>query len=473
VDSAIEQCKKSSLDSRQSLFLIEDTSVRIDALSDGLDFPGLEIKYWMEDTSFNQLNKKLGKKNRIASVRSDMVLFNIDKSIYEHFNASIDGEITKNEIPNLQTNLIFPWLDNQSFNKWFVPKGFTKPISTLSIKEAKKIDFRKKTFQKLIKFLYKNAFITKYDPHKKNLKKQPELFKKKLVLLVGYSCSGKTTIAQYLLRQFQWQHFEASDFMRLEFYERHGINSCQKLECFAKELLENSPKTIPIRIIQEIENIQYNIVITGFRSPKELEQLEKSLNHKFTIETFFIQAPIDIRVKRAKLRCRGEDTEMSTQKMMIRDKTQSEMGLNKFKANSSVIENTRTKKKLEHNVDLYIRANKNDGNRFIFHKNENLRVDIFKFLFKQYDSNTSFTTTEISKKIPHHKDNISRFFNQKFHSDFEIIKEDNINKFKLSNSGYSKAFLMINSNSMPAFPSPENFPNELSSTIKLTSLKQK
>ena len=137
LESAIDQIKKTGLSSTKVLFLIEDTSVIINALSSSeKEVPGLDIKYWMKEISFQELDKKLVAANdRTVSVRSDMILFNSDKSVCEHFIGISNGAIVEKEF-NFDTQLLYPWLDNKTFNKWFVPKGESKPISMLSIAEA-------------------------------------------------------------------------------------------------------------------------------------------------------------------------------------------------------------------------------------------------------------------------------------------------------------------------------------------------
>ena len=441
VKSAISQCKKSGMDKGMFIFLIEDTSVSIDALSDnGREVPGLDVKYWMKDMTFEQLNKKLKGKSRKASVRSDMILFNTDQSIYIHKHDIVNGAIVDKEDSSIETNLVFPWLDDKTFNKWFAPEGFRKPMSKLTIKETQKVDFRKKTFQKILNSFFKIRVLDDYYSQRNNTHIQ--LFKKKVIVLTGYSCSGKTTIAQYLLHHFHWQHFEASDFMRLEFYDRHGTHSDYKLEKFATNLLEHLPESIPNRICQEIETAAdyRNVVITGFRAIEEWNKLFKSLDHVFDTKVIFIEAPLNIRAQRAKLRSRDEiDSKISIKKMALKDQAQTRMGLDKFKAVSSLIENTSTIKKLEKKVRDNIEIEK-DSDTMLDRKN--LKNSILDFLFEKYDSKEYFTTTEISKYIDHNKDNISRFFNQSFYPDFEITSKSKTNRYRLSNTGYSRAFLM-------------------------------
>jgi inosine/xanthosine triphosphate pyrophosphatase family protein len=43
----------------RSIFFVEDTSVRIEALSETNDFPGLATKEWFSETSFDELNSQI------------------------------------------------------------------------------------------------------------------------------------------------------------------------------------------------------------------------------------------------------------------------------------------------------------------------------------------------------------------------------------------------------------------------------
>src|SRR4051794_16968710 len=61
----------------RSIFFVEDTSVRIDSLSGSDDFPGLGIKEWFPQTTFDELDRELKRKgnNRKAKVKSDIAFY--------------------------------------------------------------------------------------------------------------------------------------------------------------------------------------------------------------------------------------------------------------------------------------------------------------------------------------------------------------------------------------------------------------
>src|ERR1700738_2469552 len=58
----------------RSIFFVEDTSLRIEALSDDVDFPGLQVKEWFSSTSFAEVDRQISLRggNRSAVVRSDI-----------------------------------------------------------------------------------------------------------------------------------------------------------------------------------------------------------------------------------------------------------------------------------------------------------------------------------------------------------------------------------------------------------------
>lgn len=74
----VARWKKNVTECDNRLFFIEDTSVKIDALSESEnEVPGVDVKYWMRKINFNLLDQELRKKgnNRKCSVTSHVMLF--------------------------------------------------------------------------------------------------------------------------------------------------------------------------------------------------------------------------------------------------------------------------------------------------------------------------------------------------------------------------------------------------------------
>ena len=64
----------------------------------------------------------------------------------------------------------------------------------------------------------------------------------------------------------------------------------------------------------------------------------------------------------------------------------------------------------------------------------------------QKDTEYLKKTEELENKLKEkHKDNVSRYFNQRFYPYYEIIENNKRLKYKLSPTGYSKAYSIIKS----------------------------
>src|ERR1035438_5492270 len=108
---AVEQVLKSGLGSG-SLFFVEDTSLRIEALSpENEDLPGLAVKEWFASTSFDQLDISLKANggDREAEVKSDIALHvpGLPKPVL--FTGRTKGTVADTR-PNFEEKPQYPWL---------------------------------------------------------------------------------------------------------------------------------------------------------------------------------------------------------------------------------------------------------------------------------------------------------------------------------------------------------------------------
>lgn len=160
--SALEQWQRRTSPSDHGFFILEDTSVRIDALSKNRDVPGVHVKYWMKGKTFAKLNRLIARGGgvRTVTVRSDIVLhipaklraaLGLGNELLWFFGET-RGSVVEREVA-ISPNLLYPWLDNRTFNKWFVPEGLAVPISSLSIQEADAVHFRYRAFVQVAEFL--------------------------------------------------------------------------------------------------------------------------------------------------------------------------------------------------------------------------------------------------------------------------------------------------------------------------------
>lgn len=449
------------------LFFIEDTSIAIEALSGEREFPGVNVKYWMRKTSFAQLDellKSLGN-NRKVTVRSDIVLYlppNLRDSpdeIYKVFIGKSEGRVVGEEV-NFETNTIYPWLDNKTFNKWFVPRGARKPISLLPINTALKHDFRSKALQGLIEFLRKKDLIENKALQEKPL--QGELFPRRNYIICGGTCAGKTVLASALTRLHAYRHIEASDFMRCALYTRHGYSSDMKTQDFAKNALEKDPGIVARQISEYIKNApKTGLVITGFRSPEEIKILQAELSG-VDLETLFIESSLQSRYERNKKRGRS-DAPMTLKEFESKNEVQNSMGLSEIAHSAKIISN-------ESSLIRYIRTTANfltNGAQLIKFNCEISEVSDFlpleqailvSMLIDHKKGLLPLTTTQIArniqknipklrqkgeKSVPVDKNNVSRFFNQRFSPHFEANVENGKVNFGLSHTGISAAIALI------------------------------
>ncbi|QTE36116.1 non-canonical purine NTP pyrophosphatase [Mucilaginibacter gossypii] len=458
VEDAKIRFKKNTANAEEKLFFIEDTSVIIHALSDKAEYPGVDIKYWMRENDFDQVDKMLKNagNNRNVTVRSDVMLV-LDKNLQEKFGTTFitftsfsDGEIIAKEI-ELKTQPLYPWLNNFTFNKWFVPAGENVPMSKLPIDKADKYDFRSKAFREMYVFLKANGYLKSDLPHQ-----QLELFEPVVFVICGPSCAGKTTLSSFLQSKYNYYHFEASDFMYLSYYESHGINSSVSIGDFAASALKSNPSIVTDQILNHIRGFKHiPIAITGFRSPIEVDEFLERYRGSLNVKVVYIESNEQIRFQRNLLRNRS-DVVNSFDKFQKKDEQQFKMGLNiiKNKYSNGILKNESTLREFLETFEHIYRNELQGG--FVnyakklpkFMRRKSLENIIIQTL---YDNTLkSYTTTEISHlirkseyKLTKNKNNISRYFNQTFHPFYEIlINEDGKVSYQLSQTGKSYGKLL-------------------------------
>jgi inosine/xanthosine triphosphate pyrophosphatase family protein/dephospho-CoA kinase len=445
------------------LFFLEDTSVKIHALStDSNEVPGTEIKFWMKEHNFAYVDKLLKeyRNDRRVTIRSDILLYlphhlrEEKNKDYKQFTSEKHGTIAEKEYI-FKTNELYPWLDNQSFNKWFVPDGCSLPISMLSEKEASKHDFRAGAFKAMLDFLEKEYVISKkVNKEKKMTQEVLSLFDTPAFLVCGLPCAGKTTLGEFLSNKHGYYHIEASDFMYLSYYERHGINSTVQVPDFAEKVLKETPAIVVDQVLAHLTEIKdYLFIITGFRSPEELGIFIKRYRGLNTVCPVYIEADPKKRYQRNLDRGREGDI-CSEKDFYKRDKQQLRMGLKKIKAKlrSKVIFNNSDFKSyfrcfLEKYPKIPLLKNKISPT-IPKERPTELEEAILMALLNE---DQYLTTTEIAhfinrcfpnSKIKTNKNNVSRYFNQQFHPYYETNVKNNKIKYRLSPTGRSRALFL-------------------------------
>lgn len=466
INDAMLRWKKNVSNSGGRLFFIEDTSVKIDALSDdNNEVPGVDIKYWMQSNTFENLDTQLKKNrnNRSVSVSSHIVLFLTNqlksklktKDDYIVFKSTSYGTVVVEE-QEINTQILYPWLDNKTFNKWFVPTGFDLPISMMNISDADKVDFRKGAFEQLLKFLKDHEEIN-HAP--KNIL-FPRLNFNPLYVICGPTCAGKSTIGKLLLEKYNYYHIEASDFMTLRYFETLGTKFTVDKNIFASEVLKVEPLFVVKRSIDYIitKKIHDNFIITGFRTSYEVEYFLKMFPLQ-DIKQVYITADLSIRYNRW-IHRRRDRVDYTNEKFEQINKLQEKMGLFDIRdmENTVLYENDKEglsafyKDFQERIIKESPTSKEVDLSPILSIPRMLLEKAILFILAKEYRKNEYqyYTTTEIShlikdtfKDLNKNKNNISRYFNQAYYPYYEIKKENGRNKYKLSPTGYSEAIFII------------------------------
>lgn len=457
-NDAVKRWKKNG--KSRKYFFFEDTSVRIEAISGIDDEPGIDIKYWMQGHTFEDIDKLLKEKgnNRKATVYSHIVLYipNDDDTHegYEQkiFQSCIEGRITDTE-RKIDTQILYPWLDNKSFNKWFIPDGFTVPVSLLSIQEADSVDFRKGALEEMMHFL---GIGRKKDEITDKIRQLRIPFYSNF-LICGPTCSGKTTFGRYLADNYGYYHVEASQFMTMKYWETHGINSSIDKHDFACKVLNATPFFVADKTIDFIEGKGFarGFVITGFRSPDEVKRF-CNFSSLTDIHVIYIDSQFDIRYKRWKSRNRDDETYTRDRFARI-NSIQNSMGVCDIKnlddaellINDSESLDVFYKDINKELLNGELAESKIIDESITLQNNVTLEECILYTLGVEYikDTNKYFTTTEIAHLInetfkslssPKNKNNVSRYFNQTYYPYYEIRSEKGTSRFRLSPIGYSE-----------------------------------
>lgn len=463
---AVARWKKNVTERDNRLFFIEDTSVKIDVLSEGSnEVPGVDVKYWMQETNFNRLDYELRNRgnNRKCSVTSHVMLFlteDLKKILgvtedFIIFKSTAYGTVAERDY-DFDTNILYPWLDNKTFNKWFVPDGYSLPVSMLDISQADAGDFRKGAFEQMLVFLEENGAIK----NRHRIGNQLHLQFYDSFVICGKTCAGKSTIGKYLVDEYGYYHIEASEFMTHKLLDTHGSTSNIDKHQFASKVLNTEPLFVVNKLTDYLDEheIHDKFVITGFRTKAEVNAFVKAIYGNM-LHLVYINSNFEERFKRWQLRRR--DTECFTEERFREiDAIQKDMGVGDIEdiPDITIIDN---------NIDGLMRFFKTFRTKFFNKSNRNvirfnkiglktLKISLEKAILLtlaieyQKDESRTFTTTEIShminryfKVLERNKNNVSRYFNQSYYVYYEVKFENRKNRYKISPIGYSEAMLIL------------------------------
>jgi dephospho-CoA kinase/inosine/xanthosine triphosphate pyrophosphatase family protein len=457
-ESALAQAKRGGLPD-SAFFILEDTSVRIDALSRrGEDFPGTRIKFWMRENSFEDLDALLKGKVRGASVRSDLVMHVPSKiraylglrEPYFHCHGSVLGDVAKVPSSFTSKNLLYPWLDPATFNGWFIPKGATEVLSDLPILEANKYDFRLCAFERLLTFLGRYHLYMRKEDLAPLQSAFPFSSRQRVIVLLGQTCAGKTTGARFLSDEGNYIHLEASDFMRAELVRRHGPRHEVSVRAFAEAALREQPWIVAEQVAEIVNGAPWrDFVVSGLRAPIEVDVLRERLPG-VAFDLVWIKASRQLRYRRAVERAR-DGAAKDRASFGAEDDIQLGMGLRRLRhrmvADSVSNEGTMA----EFRIGLLKRLRFWEGSPRLREGQDlagilsPLQHRLILALGALGGDREFFTSGQLAKfthDASHgllwtEKDNVSRFFTQASYPFFEIKRMKSGTAVKLSNTGIS------------------------------------
>ena len=263
-----------------SLFFVEDTTVRVEALSNEAEsVPGLRVKEWFRSITFDELDAQLRNRGncRTATVSSDIALYvpGLGRTVFVH--GETQGDIST-VAPDFETSYVFPWLTPNTFNGWFIPRGSKRVLGEMGFEESLEYDFRARSLNRLLGMIEEYTAVLNLGGHAYSVRKatganQEWLFPQQspLVLVIGRVCAGKSTFGQYLAKRHQWLHIEASDEMSLLAREA-GVGREESSFGKARRLLRDQGPDIVAKSIaaKYHDRLESGVVITGFRAIEEV-----------------------------------------------------------------------------------------------------------------------------------------------------------------------------------------------------------
>jgi inosine/xanthosine triphosphate pyrophosphatase family protein/dephospho-CoA kinase len=290
---------------REPLFFVEDTSLRIDALSEkDDDLPGLAVKEWFAGKTFAELDSQLRDlgRGRAATIKSDIALHvpGLPRPLF--FHGSSSGRVAETP-PAFAQNPQYPWLTPHSFNGWFIPDGGDKRLGEMDLEESWQYDFRTRALESLISRLEEYAAILNLPSHaysrsrhvgpSEQLLLLPET--RRILLVIGKTCAGKTTFGEIASGRHGLHWIEASSILRT-FRSQYDEEQTSDFD-FAKYVLEKlGPDAVARKILNLYANqLHEGAVITGVRTIQELEVMKA---HAPQAQVVSVEASERIRYRR-------------------------------------------------------------------------------------------------------------------------------------------------------------------------------
>lgn len=323
---------------RSYFLFIEDTSVRIEALSGENDVPGVQIKEWFGEGAMNDVLDNIEKRSLsdAAKVVSDIALHVPGLSNPVWFSGETSGKLARTPSSNLDSP--YPWLRGLSFSSYLIPDGAEIPLAGMSLDTSWEFDFRVKSLTALIDRLEEytlamNAPAQAIIGHARTgAAFQPRLFESTsdevrtaAFAVIGKTCAGKTTAGEYLSKEHGFRHIEASSVLRTfsaDFASAGGGGDPFHLATAV--MTQNGFAAVADRIIELFgDRLEEPFVISGFRTLEEVRAIRRAIPW---LQIVLVEA--DEATRYARYVKRGRETHSSSlEEFRRRDDEQDVFGL--------------------------------------------------------------------------------------------------------------------------------------------------
>jgi len=270
----------------KSIFFVEDTSLRLEALSDSSDFPGLKVKEWFASHTFAEVDQLIQDRggDRRATVKSDIALYVPTLSHVIFFHGETNGTMAPSP-PAFSGSAQYPWLTPTTFKGWFIPENTTKRLGEMEFEESLAFDFRAKSLMKLIACVEEmnvalNLGSSLYTVRRPEILRSheqlafrellpPEESEPQILLVIGQKCAGKTTLSDYLAGRDGVMVYEASSVLRqLASEATESVDTADDAFSF---LREHGLDCVAEAIAKYVDRAKANLnVITGLRTVEEV-----------------------------------------------------------------------------------------------------------------------------------------------------------------------------------------------------------
>jgi inosine/xanthosine triphosphate pyrophosphatase family protein/dephospho-CoA kinase len=303
---------------RRSVFFVEDTSLRIEVLSDADDYPGVRAKEWFAESTFEDVDSQLKMRgsDRRATVKSDIALWLPTLSRPIFFHGETSGVIAE-DAPKFEASAQYPWLTPDTFNGWLIPDGANKRLGEMEFEDSLSYDFRAKSLSLLIGNLeelnaalnltQRHYYVRRLAESENSPRIQLSLLPRdrtEVLIVVGHKCAGKSTLSDFLVGQRTGVlHLEGSTILRRIAAEHDvSINNSQEVVDFVNihgwDIVAKRASEIISR-----EGAELNI-ITGMRTVEELLWLRSTFPDSRIV---LVEADQRTRFERHIRRARPED----------------------------------------------------------------------------------------------------------------------------------------------------------------------